>query len=251
MNNDIYPLPWVGGKRRFVGRILPHLVPHLRPGRPYLEPFAGGAAVALTLLHRFPWLDVWINDANPDVSAFWKTLQADPDYLIDRMRREHPERGAWHHYRTATPTDPNEQAWRLYALHAWSYSQKGGSFNPGHGARTRLDTKEIQFRTASRLLRDCRITNLDFRAGLNESGVAYCDPPYFIARRGYYAHPFNHLDHLDLARLLLARSDPWLLSYGEHPAVHFRFKHCCIEPVRFARGLGGPKRDYRELLIHR
>ena len=48
-----------------------------------MEPFAGGAAVALTLLDRNPRLKVWLNDAYRPVYAFWKTLQAEPDYMVD------------------------------------------------------------------------------------------------------------------------------------------------------------------------
>jgi DNA adenine methylase len=255
---DIDPLPWVGGKRRLVHRFIDRLEAVLRPGIDYTEPFAGGAAVALTLLDRNPRLGVWLNDAYRPVYAFWRTLQTDPEYLTERVQREHPERCVWAQHRTmlnnhAVVERMTEQqlAWALYAVHGWSYGQKGTSFNPPHGARARLSTKVRQFRNAHRLLRGAKLTNLDFREVLTEDrGVAYLDPPYMMATgNGYYAHRFRHLDHLDLADILLARKSPWLLSYDEHPAVRYRYRACRIEPLVVGRGLGGPTRMYSELLI--
>jgi DNA adenine methylase len=257
---DIYPLPWVGGKRRLVHRFIERLEADLRPGVRYAEPFAGGAAVALTLLDRNPGLEVWLNDAYRPVYAFWRTLQADPEYLADRIQREHPERCVWKQLR-ARLTDPGlmaateeqELAWTLYAVHAWSYGQKGTSFNPRQGARARLATRVRQFRNTNRLLRGARLTNVDFRAVLAEDrGVAYLDPPYMVATGGdYYAHRFGHLDHLDLADLLLSRRSPWLLSYDEHPAVRHRYRACRIDSLVVGRGLGTVNRFYREVLVSR
>lgn len=255
---DIYPLPWMGGKRRLVHRFIDRLEADLRPGVRYVEPFAGGAAVALTLLDRNPGLEVWLNDAYRPVYAFWNTLQTEPEYLEERVQREHPERCVWVRHRSmlndpaaAADRSERELAWALYAVHGWSYGQKGTSFNPPHGARARLATKVSQFRNAHRLLRGAKVTNLDFRRVLAEDrGVAYLDPPYMMTTGGgYYAHRFCHLDHLDLADLLLARRSPWLLSYDEHPAVRHRYRACRIDPLVIGRGLGGPNRFYRELLV--
>ncbi|AWM39847.1 D12 class N6 adenine-specific DNA methyltransferase [Gemmata obscuriglobus] len=254
-SNFIYPLPWLGGKRRIVHRFLHLLTQHMRPGVSYTEPFAGGAAVALTLLDRLPWADVWLNDVYRPVYAFWKTIRDDHEFLIDKLYGEHCERDKWEEYHQSiangTVADLKELGWRLCALHAWSYGQKGVSFNPRCGSRAKLHTKEQQYRNAHRLLRDAKITNLDFRQVLkDDDSVLYCDPPYVgAARRKYYAHGFTQLDHLMLRDIVLARQSPWLMSYDDHPAIWNRYKTCRIQTIVFGRGLGGPTRFYKEVLI--
>lgn len=255
-NNEIYPLPYVGGKRRIVRRFVDKLLARLAPGVLYVEPFAGGLSVALTLLDVLPWLRAWVNDAYHPLCAYWRVVQSDPEYLISRVCRDHPEREAWDVYAglTKNPAGVGERelAWAVYARYGWSFGQKGASFNPGFGARAYLATKVRQIRNAHRLLQRATITNLDFRDVLkHDEGVAYLDPPYMMAtaKAGYYEHRFSHVDQLDLREMVLARRSPWLMSYDDHPAVWSRYRACRIEPVEFGRGLGGPARMYREVLI--
>lgn len=248
------PLPWLGGKRRLVHLYLEWLESRLVRCGYFVEPCAGGLATALTLLSRNRNLEVWVNDAHTPVYAFWKTVQTDPGYLSDRVGRIFANRELWQEYRNSTEDRTlslNELGWRLYCVHCWSYAQKGQSFNPGNGARAKWRTKALQINNAHLLLKNARITNLDYRDVLAEGeGVTYLDPPYMVAtRKNYYRHPFSMYDHLDLCEMLKERESPWLLSYDCCPAVLKLYDWCRITRVVIGRGLGGSDRFFPEVLI--
>ena len=74
-------------------------------GAEYVEPFAGGASVALPLLFEEFVSRVYINDINPGVFTFWKAVLEQPDELCDRIlrarltmrewRRQHDIQNRW------------------------------------------------------------------------------------------------------------------------------------------------------------
>ena len=68
------PLRYPGGKRRLAPYVAAALVENdLRPGL-FVEPYAGGASVALELLH-FDLVDrVVLGDRDRLITAFWQTV---------------------------------------------------------------------------------------------------------------------------------------------------------------------------------
>ena len=80
------PLRYPGGKARlapFIGALVRAQDPV--PTR-YSEPYAGGAGAALRLLADGVVSHVHINDANPGLAAFWRTV-TDPDRAEEAMPR--------------------------------------------------------------------------------------------------------------------------------------------------------------------
>lgn len=111
------PLRYPGGKTRLAPTIA-RLVETAKASSPvdnielFVEPFAGGASVALYLVGRGIVDRILLADADPSVAAFWMTAAADTSYLIDRMWHEYNEyvgRGGgravarWDHWRAWEP----------------------------------------------------------------------------------------------------------------------------------------------------
>ncbi len=86
------PLRYPGGKGRlaaFVKRIIE--MNGLLDGE-YVEPYAGGAAIAFELLFQEYVSRIHINDISRPVYAFWKSVLDDTERLsrLVRDRRAHP-----------------------------------------------------------------------------------------------------------------------------------------------------------------
>jgi len=75
------PLKWVGGKYRALPYLLKQLAatPNLR----LIEPFVGGGSVFLNA----PQKELLLNDANPDLVAFYVALKERPDEYICEARK--------------------------------------------------------------------------------------------------------------------------------------------------------------------
>ena len=93
------PLRYPGGKRRLVPVITRLLEENGLKDIQYAEPYAGGAAVALTLLLREYASVVHINDLSRDVYAFWHTVLHDAPYLCKRIEEVPITMKEWHKQR--------------------------------------------------------------------------------------------------------------------------------------------------------
>src|SRR3954466_14741838 len=80
------PLRYPGGKGK-VANFLKLLILHNDlTGIDYVEPYAGGASVALTLLFEDYVSNAHINDLNQGVYHFWRMATSDPDVLCRKIR---------------------------------------------------------------------------------------------------------------------------------------------------------------------
>ena len=79
------PLRYPGGKSRlsnFIGQSILNLQ---IPNCTYIEPFAGGAGVALSLLLDGTVENVVINDYDKAIYSFWRAIKQDVKLLIDKI----------------------------------------------------------------------------------------------------------------------------------------------------------------------
>ena len=178
------PLKWAGGKYRVLAEILPRLP----AGARLVEPFVGSGAVFLNA--NYPRFH--LNDANPDLVAFYRVLKQDGERFIDRAeklfhsRNNTPERFYALREEFNTARDPEARSTIFLYLNRHSYNglcryNASGRFNVpfGRHARPYFPRRELQI-CAGRLKR-ARIENRDFEPVMREAqpgDVIYCDPPY-------------------------------------------------------------------------
>lgn len=80
------PLRYPGGK----GKLAPFMELLIRQtghlGGTYVEPFAGGAGIALELLEKGIVRDIVINDLDKGIYSFWRAILSDTDRFVDDIR---------------------------------------------------------------------------------------------------------------------------------------------------------------------
>lgn len=90
------PLRYPGGKNRlasFIGLVIQNL--NLQ-NCTYVEPFAGGAGVALSLLLNGTVDNIIINDYDKAIYSFWRAIKKEPDALISRIEDTPVTIEEWH-----------------------------------------------------------------------------------------------------------------------------------------------------------
>ena len=77
-------IKWAGGKGQLLSQLDEYLPQILSEWEfTYIEPFAGGAGVALSLLIEGAVDQIVINDYDKAIYSFWRALKEAPQELID------------------------------------------------------------------------------------------------------------------------------------------------------------------------
>ena len=79
------PLRYPGGKAKLAPLIAEVISKNDLIGGVYVEPFAGGASVALYLLLNKYVSSICINDKDPAISAFWHVVKYQPEALCNMI----------------------------------------------------------------------------------------------------------------------------------------------------------------------
>ncbi len=229
------PLRYPGGKARLASFVKALLdLNHLGDVH-YVEPYAGGASVALELLVNEHVARVQMNDLDRSVFAFWHCALYDTEALCRLIRNAALSIAEWKKQRAiqkhAANADLLELGFSTFYLNRTNRSGIIGSGGAIGGLKQdgkwKLDARFYRATLIERIetiaaYRD-RITlsNLDaavFLRGLiptlPEKSLLYLDPPYYVkGKRRLYANSYQHSDHAELATLLSGCKQPWLVSY--------------------------------------
>lgn len=235
-SNKLYtPLRYPGGKARFAPLIATVMRENGLEGGHYLEPYAGGAGVALQLLFDGVVDSVHINDADPAIAAFWRAATLHSKLLCDLVVREPVTMDAWRHWRAVmlgqTPATEVERGFATLFMNRTNRSGilKGGVIGgQAQDGRYKVSERFIRDRLCERLERiaanashihvyeeDARALLVRCHGFLPAKSLVYLDPPYYIKGEGLYRNFYEHEDHVRIAALLGSNRfrRPWIVSY--------------------------------------
>jgi DNA adenine methylase len=242
-SNKLYsPLRYPGGKARFAPFIAQVMRHNGLEGGQYLEPFAGGAGVALELLFEGHATHIHINDLDPAVHAFWLAATAAPETLLRLLSDTPITIEQWHHWRSVMLNqDPGlSVAERGFATLFVNRTNRSGILKGGviggkaQAGSYKLDARFSKEKISARLEKIAanadRISvycedafQLLTRAPhfLPPKSLIYLDPPYYVKGRGLYRNFYKHEDHLQIAQLLQSQlfERPWVVSYDSAPEI--------------------------------
>jgi DNA adenine methylase len=235
-SNKLYtPLRYPGGKARFAPLVAEVLRTNNLTGGHYLEPYAGGAGVALVLLLDGLVSNIHINDADPAVAVFWRAATKQTVSLSRMVANEPVTMEAWNHWRMVMLGQlPANELERGFATLFMNRTNRSGILKGGViGGKAQSGI----YKVGERFMRDELCTRLE-RIGDRADGIhvyeedahqllgrchkflptkslVYLDPPYYVKGAGLYRNFYKHEDHVQIARLLSSARfrRPWIVSY--------------------------------------
>jgi len=231
------PLRYPGSKRRFAGYVRRVLALNgLRPEL-FVEPFAGGASVALQLLNDGAVERIGLIDKDPLVAAFWRTVFFDTAWLVRQVETMEVSLERWSFWRKTQPKTVRRQALKCLFLNRTSFSGILAPCAGPIGGRAQQSDYDI----SCRFPRETLVRRIEQAAALREkvafvwgvtwpAGIAriarmqstgrlpadvfyYFDPPFFEKADRLYTHYFTEPDHRKLRDHILTEKAWWLLSY--------------------------------------
>lgn len=93
------PLRYPGGKQRLAPFVAEVLDRNSAYANNYVEPYAGGAGVAMELLLSDRVKRVYLNDSSVHIYAFWKSILTEPEGFCRRISRASLTLDAWRAHR--------------------------------------------------------------------------------------------------------------------------------------------------------
>jgi DNA adenine methylase len=232
------PLRYPGGKTQLSPFVIDLVRANDLYGGVYAEPFAGGAGIAWRLLLNGDMTEVWLNDIDPAVFAFWDTVVNRPDPLCERILRADVTIAEWHRHRTVL-ADPQADSLDLaFATLFLNRTNRSGILKGGViGGKDQTGNYKLncRFNRADlvhkiqriHIYREViRLSRLDAEKCLKKwakelprRALINIDPPYFTQGRDLYLSFYNPGDHARLATLVRSLPKPWMLTYDDAPEI--------------------------------
>jgi DNA adenine methylase len=268
------PLRYPGSKRRLAGYLSEVLrLNRVRPSL-FVEPFAGGASVALQLLDNDLVDRIALGERDTYVASFWRVVFDDSEWLIDAIKRVPATVDTWRKFREEGGTTDRDRALACLFLNRTSFSgilnRRAGPIGGlaqkssySIGCRMALPTIEKRIRQAARLKDRVAFVHSGPWSETIEAATAvrpqqnglffYFDPPFWQKADRLYRHWFTREDHQTLHDSLVTLEHPWLLSYDPAPeaiAMYTNGGHGVrhIDILYSASATGGPA-STQEIII--
>lgn len=240
----ISPLRYPGGKGRLAPWIALLLKANNLDGGCYVEPYAGGAGVAMYLLLRGYVRRILINDADPIVYTFWRSIVQDPDALIHQIKTRAPTMETREFAKSVLKNmemhSISEIAFATFFLNRTSRSGIlnggviGGKAQIGEykiDARYNRDNLIARIQAIGAKRKHIKVYGLDAINFLNKvepklpkKSLIYLDPPYYLKGSQLYRKFYLHEDHLEISKMATNLTHPTLITYDNTPEIQQMYK---------------------------
>lgn len=262
MTHFYSPLRYPGGKNRLSKFIAQICVDNNIDGH-YVEPFAGGASVALYLLFENKVNKITINDLDRSVYAFWYSVLNHTEELCTLIRKTKIDLKTWKKQKGIQKNKENrsllELGFSTLFLNRTNFSGviTGGSIggmkqNGKYKLDCRFNKEEIIKRIKNIANEKNRITicNLDALDLINKikknssniQTIFYFDPPYYLKGSTLYLNSYTDKDHQNLSNAIKKiKNADWIVSYDNTDEINklyswvkhknfFNLKHFAYNP---------------------
>lgn len=233
--NFYSPLRYPGGKNKISNFVKDILLENQLYGCEYMEPFAGGACVGLSLLFAELVSKIHINDIDRSIYAFWYSVLYETDYFCKLVWDTPVTIDEWDKQKKIQDNKTNESYIDLgFSTFFLNRSNRSGILNGGMiGGRSQAGRWKIDARYNKKNLVDrinkialfqnrINLYNLDAKEfvtiansqiGENNKSFIYFDPPYYEKGDALYTNSFKHVDHQVLADFIHSLDSDWILTY--------------------------------------
>lgn len=266
------PLRYPGGKAGLTGFLTDVIDLNDLRGCAYYEPYAGGAAAALSLLKNGVVDEVYLNDADRRVYAFWRAALQTGERFAERIQSVPLNIQEWHRQRDICSRpgsharfDVGFSAFYMNRCNRSGVLTGSGPIGGYEQSGTwRMDVRFNREALAERILNlarmrrrihvTCEDAIVFLKNGLprgrgRDRVFVYLDPPYVNNGQRLYLNAYQHDDHAQLARYLdVQTSLPWIMSYDDSALVRelYAGRRIALMPIRYTLQ---EKRSAQELII--
>ncbi|HDL7801221.1 TPA: DNA adenine methylase [Yersinia enterocolitica] len=240
------PLRYPGGKGKLSQFVEKLLTLNGMEAIHYAEPYAGGAGLALNLFFKKLSSDIYLNDINPAVYAFWHSVLNESDALCKLIKNTDVTIDEWYRQKEIMSMPHNHDLLHLgFSTFFLNRTNRSGILKGGviggknQDGQWKLDARFNKDNLITRISRisdrkdSIHLFNMDASdflesvvKNLPTNSLTYLDPPYYIKGKGLYENHYSHEDHQHIAKKVTSEiSTPWIVSYDNVPEINEMYKN--------------------------
>lgn len=229
----VSPLRYPGGKLKVVDYIKRLLEVNDLVGGTYIEPYAGGASVALSLLFDKYAGKIKINDIDRSIYAFWYSVLNYTDELCRLVSDTPVTMDVWQAQHELQKHKEEADLLHLgFSTFFLNRTNRSGILNGGViGGKGQTGNYKIDARYNKRDLIEriekvagyadlIELTSMDavvllkrYKRTPAPKTFCYLDPPYHVKGRDLYLNYYNDDDHRAIAETIKKYKGKWIISY--------------------------------------
>lgn len=251
--NNCSPLRYPGGKSAIAPVISYAISENGLKGCTYIEPFAGGASVALNLLMTGAAERIVINDADKAVYSFWRSIIESPKWFIEKIKSTPVTIDEWRVQRAVFQQSKKYSKELGFAMFFLNRTNRSGILTAGPiGGYDQTGNYKIDCRfnkeslikkidDISKYRRKIRVYNQDISVFLrrylpllsDEGDVfIYFDPPYYEKGQRLYLNHFSNTEHEQLSNVISRIECKWIMTYDDKKEIEKLYS--AFETCRFS-----------------
>lgn len=227
------PLRYPGGKTQ----IYEYIRELVRVNRceTYIEPYMGGAGVALKLLINGDVKKIMVNDYDKSIYAFWYSVLYNTDALIDMIKKVDISIEEWERQKKIQlcKSEIDDLLQLGFSTLFLNRTNRSGILKAGviggkqQNGMYKLDcrfNKESlieKVKLISKFKSQIKLYNLDADVFIRKSisrtkkSLTFFDPPYYVKGSALYTNFYTHQDHVNLRDTIVKymQGKDWILTY--------------------------------------
>lgn len=234
------PLRYPGGKSKLSSFMEMIIENFGHTGGTYIEPFAGGAGIALELLEKDVVSQIVINDLDKGIYSFWRAIITETERFIDTMYNTSITIDEWKKQREICISHNRKYSFELgFATFYMNRTNRSGIIKGGviggleQKGNWKLDARFNKEELAKRILniankkKSIHVYNKDIQSFIlnyipkyEANALVYFDPPYFEKGRQLYLNFFNFEDHVKIKNFIKQYVNcDWIITYDDAPEI--------------------------------
>ena len=238
------PLRYPGGKNQMYDTVLAIIESNQLKGCHYVEPFAGGAGIAIRLLFDEIVSEITINDFDIAIYSFWHSIIHRTADFIGLIEKTPITVNEWYRQKNIYTNPTMYTVLELgFATFFLNRTNRSGVLNAGpiggfsQNGNYTIDCRFNKLRLIALIKKiaeqrekinvsnvDAKILIADFESN---NTFFFIDPPYFNKGKKLYANFFEHSDHRELARIIESslQMTPWIVTYDICEEIRDIYSH--------------------------
>lgn len=235
----------------------------------YIEPYAGGASVALSLLFCEYASRVKINDIDRSIYAFWHSVLNETDDLCRLIADTSVTMDQWYLQREIQTHKQEVGLLELgFSTFFLNRSNRSGILSGGViGGKNQDGNYKIDARynkldlihrieSVAEYADRIELTSIDavdlikrYNRTLAEKTLVYLDPPYYVKGRDLYLNYYNDDDHRDIANAIKNYKGKWIISYDSVNFISELYKEYRQKEYYLSYSAGNPAKG-KEIMVY-
>ncbi len=269
MSKYVSPLRYPGGKLKVVDYVKKMMEVNDLIGGTYIEPYAGGASVALSLLFSKYAGRIKINDIDRAIYAFWYSVLNETEALCRMIQDTSVTMDVW-----ATQHElqkHKEEAGLLelgFSTFFLNRTNRSGILDGGViGGKEQTGKWKIDARYNKKDLIEriehvagyadlIELTSMDavelikrYKRTPAAKTFCYLDPPYYVKGRDLYLNFYRDDDHKDIAEAIRKFKGQWIISYDAVDFISTLYKDYRQKEYYLSYSACNPSRG-KEIMVY-